>query len=177
MHVVAAKARAPDTMTAPAMSGQPAAPLAPAAVLAAPADPALIGDHQRLMAFTAALEAEKQALIDGRTDDLAALSQHKLQCAQSFEREVTPAFTALLKDTGQRLRRGVAASSADALALHRQVQAAQELNQLNGKLIAQHLGQIGLRLSRIEPVNPARQTYGRNGLGNSSRPGRSFGAA
>ncbi len=149
----------------------------PAAAAALPADPALVPDHQRLLAFTAALEAEKQALIEGRTDDLNALAEHKLQCAKSFERDVSPTFAALLKDTSQRLRLGQAPSHADALVLHARVQAAQELNQLNGKLIAQHLGQIGLRLSRIEPVNPARQTYGRNGLGNSSRPGRSFGAA
>ena len=141
------------------------------------ADPVLAADAARLQAFTAALEAEQQALIDGRTDDLAALSDRKLTCAQDFERSASAAFTALLKDTSQRLQRGLPASSDEALHLHQQVQKAQELNQINGTLIAQHLGQIRLRPSRIEPVNPMRQIYGRDGLGNGSRPGRSFGAA
>jgi flagellar biosynthesis/type III secretory pathway chaperone len=134
-------------------------------------------DLALLEAFAAALQAEHDALVANRTDDLAVLADHKLDCAQRLEREATPAFAAALRETQARLQRGAAPASADDGALHQRLRQAAELNRLNGRLIDQHLNRVRLSLARIEPVSPTRQLYGRDGQGQGSPLGRSFGAA
>ncbi len=133
-------------------------------------------DQQRLDAFALALQAEQDALQRGQTDELATLADQKLAAGEAFQRLASPGLVEALKDAGQRLRLGQTLADGEVLALHRGLSAARELNLINGALIDQHLAQVRLRLSRIAPVHPTRQVYGRNGLGNSVRPGRSFGA-
>lgn len=126
--------------------------------------------------FLGALRAERDALSERRTDDLAALADRKLACAQRLEQAASPAFRSMLKATQQRARRGEPAASPQDGEIWQGLREAAELNRTNGILIDQHLKQVRLSLAHIDPVSPTRQLYGRDGQGSSHARGRSFGS-
>lgn len=137
---------------------------------------ATAAERSLLEEFLAALRAEHEALSERRTDDLSALADRKLACAQRLEQSASPAFRAMLRDTQQRTRRGEAAASTPDGQLWLLLREAAELNRTNGILIDQHLKQVRLSLAHIDPVSPTRQLYGRDGQGSGKSPGRSFGS-
>lgn len=133
------------------------------------------GERALLQDFIEALRSEHDALVAGRVDDVAELAGRKLDCARRLEDGARPEFLALLRDARQRSRHGMPAANAESTELFGLVRQAAELNRINGALIDQHLKQVRLSLSRIDPVSPTRQLYGRDGQGGSGLRGRSFG--
>ena len=137
----------------------------------------LHGDRQLLEEFLLALREEQAALTAGNTEALRPLADRKIAIARKIESQTSSELAPALRDTEYRMRRGEPAANAECAALHRMTREANELNRVNGVLIDQQLGQIRLSLSRIDPVSPTRQLYGRDGQGQGNGRGRSFGAA
>ena len=137
----------------------------------------LHSDRQLLEEFLLALREEQAALTAGNTEALRPLADRKIAIARKIESQTSSELAPALRDTEYRMRRGEPAANAECAALHRMTREANELNRVNGVLIDQQLGQIRLSLSRIDPVSPTRQLYGRDGQGQGNGRGRSFGAA
>jgi len=136
----------------------------------------LANHSQLIQKFIEILRSESAALTSNNIDDVVALTPQKLECADQLEALTTPDLIEALAALRSKIQRNEAPQNDPYFELLELIQEANQLNQINGVMIEQSLTQIRLAISRLDALSPARQLYGKDGLGQSGSAGRSFGA-
>lgn len=149
---------------------------------------ALEGELAALAGFLDLLREEQQALVTGKVDGLEALAQAKLKMADRLNSLTTQREQRLVAIGLAPGRNGMGAllaahpESKDLQARWSAILAsaaeAKNLNEINGKLIADRLGNNQQALSILTAATHRASTvYGRDGQTQVSAPGRVLGSA